>query len=87
MATSAYLTADATVSAHKGFAITPNDATVFGQPTRGIYVGGSGTIVADLADGGTALTFVGAVGGTVLPLQVTRVYLTGTTASELVGLY
>jgi hypothetical protein len=36
---------------------------------------------------GSTVTFVGLVGGTILPIQVTRVYSTDTTASDIVALY
>lgn len=87
MASAAYLSADATVSAHRASAITTSDSTVFVQPTRALYVGAAGNITVDMADGGTALTFVAVQGGTILPIQVTRIYATGTTATSIVALY
>ena len=87
MATAAYLSADATVSAHRASAVTASDATVYAQPTRGLYVGTAGNITVDMADGGSPILFVGVQGGTLLPLQVTRVYATGTTATNIVALY
>lgn len=87
MASAAYLTADATVSAHKATAIIANDSTVFPQPTRGIYVGSGGNLFVDMADGGNSILFTNVPGGQIFPVQVTRVYLTGTTAGGLVALY
>lgn len=87
MASAAYLSADATVSAHRASAITPSDATVFAQPTRGLYIGGGGNITVDFADGGAAVTLVNPAIGYPLPLQVTRVYATGTTATNIVAFY
>lgn len=87
MASAAYLSADATVSAHRASAITPSDVTIFQQPTRGIYIGGAGNITVDMADGGSSVLFVGLMAGVVYPFQVTRVYATGTTATSIVGLF
>lgn len=87
MATAAYLSADATVSAHRASAVTTSDATVFAQPTRALWIGAAGNIVVDMADGGSAVTFVGVQGGTLLPFQVTRVYATNTTATSIVALF
>lgn len=70
-------------------AITPHDTTNFGRKTRAVYVGsiaGGATIIA-VNPAGTAVTFAGVVAGSILPIQVTRINNTGTTASSLVGLY
>jgi hypothetical protein len=73
--------------ATKGFAITPDDDTDVPSVTRGLYVGGAGTVVVVLAGDSGAVTFVGATAGSVLPIRVKRVLSTGTTATSLVGLY
>lgn len=68
------------------FAITPHDSTNFTNGyIRGIYVGVAGNVVAVRPDG-TAVTFIGAVAGSVLPVQCVRVNSTSTTATNLVGL-
>jgi hypothetical protein len=87
MATAAYLSADATVSAHRASAVTTSDSTIYGQPTRALYVGAAGNITVDMADGGSSVLFVAVQGGTLLPIQVTRIYATGTTATSIVALY
>lgn len=87
MATAAYLSADSTVSAHRAAAVTTSDTTIFVQPTRALYVGGAGNITVDMADGGPSVLFVGVQAGTVLPIQVTRIYATATTATNIVALY
>jgi len=86
MATAAYLSADATVSAHRASAITTSDITIYQQPTRALYIGGAGNITVDMADGGSSVQFVGVQGGTILPIQVTRIYA-ATTATSIVALY
>jgi hypothetical protein len=87
MATAAYLSADATVSAHGASAITTSDTTIYEQPTRALWVGGAGNIKVDMADGGIPILFVGVQGGTLLQIQVTRIYATGTTATSINALY
>lgn len=87
MATTAYLSADATVSAHRAAAVTTSDSTIYQQPTRALYIGAAGNLTVDMADGGSSVLFVGVQGGTLLPIQVTRIYATGTTATSIVALY
>lgn len=67
-------------------AVTPSDSTVF-DPTFGVYVGGAGNVAADLKDEGKNVVFTAVPAGTFLPLQVTRIYATGTTATSIVALY
>jgi hypothetical protein len=69
-----------------GFAITPSDAVDLAAETRGLWIGASGDLALVLASG-DEVTIAGAVGGTLLPLRVTRVKATGTSAAQLVGLY
>lgn len=83
--TTAYRTANATVSSYDARAITPSNSTDI-PPTRGLYVGGAGNVAVDMAYG-TPMTFVGVQGGTILPIQVTRIYATNTTATSIVALY
>jgi hypothetical protein len=52
---------------------------------RAIYVGGAGDIKVDMPGGGT-VTFVAVPQGTLLPIRPKRIYATGTTATNLVGL-
>ena len=75
-----------TASARAGFAVAPHDEDDLPFETRGLYVGSSGDIVLHLASG-DEITLANVPGGTVLPLRVRRVVATGTTATQLVGLY
>lgn len=71
----------------RAIAITPSDSVDIadGQLTRGIYVGVSGNIVAVVGD--NAITFKGAVAGSVLPIRCSRINSTNTTATDLVALF
>lgn len=51
-----------------------------------IYVGGSGTAKVTTAQGDDVI-FVGLVAGTVIPVQVIRVWATGLTATNLLRIY
>lgn len=66
-------------------AITPSDTVNLTTPAV-IYVGTGGNVVVTTAQG-TKITFTGVQGGTVIPVQVLRVWNTNTTASGLVGVF
>ena len=69
------------------FAVTPNDGADLPVVTRGLYVGTSGDLSLVLKGNASAVSFVGVVGGSVLPLRVAQVRATGTTAADIIGLY
>jgi hypothetical protein len=76
-----------------GAAITKSDTVNIVQPpgrlpatTDGIYVGGTGDI-AGVLENGTAITFKGAIAGTIVPLALIRVNSANTTATDLVALW
>lgn len=71
--------------AHDFFAITPHASTNFDY-LASIYVGVAGDVVA-INEGDTAVTFKNALAGSILPIKAKRVNATGTTATNLVGLY
>lgn len=73
-----------TSSGYDAFAITPSDVTII-PACRGLFVGGAGNIAVVMA-GGTSVTFTGVVAG-ILPIQVSQVKATGTTATNIVALY
>jgi len=54
--------------------------------TRGLYVGGAGDVAVTMAEDGNNVTFVGVLAGSILPVQVTKVLSTGTTATNIVAL-
>lgn len=81
-----YLTADATVSARRAAEVVTSNSVTYESPTRGVYVGVGGNVKVDMVSGGT-VTFVGVPAGALLPIQVERIYATGTTATNMVALY
>lgn len=71
--------------AHDGVAVTKSD-TALTQPCRAVYVGTAGDVAVKFA-GGTAVTFKNVANGTLLPIAVSHIMSTNTTASDLVALY
>ena len=75
-------------------AVTPSDTvgifdTIGGGPTRALYVGSGGDISVEM-DGPLAektVVFIAVLTGTILPIVITRVNSTGTTASSLVAIW
>ncbi|QQM29712.1 hypothetical protein JET14_15600 [Martelella lutilitoris] len=74
-----------TSPAYDGFEITPDDAVPLEEVTRAIYVGIGGSMTATLISGET-VTFENLPSGFVLPVRISHVLVTGTTAGALVGL-
>lgn len=66
-------------------AITPNDTENLPTPSV-VYVGGGGTVKVTTAQGDD-VSFVGLLAGGVIPVQVIRVWSTGTAATNLVRVY
>lgn len=67
--------------------VTPNDSADLPSICRGIWVGGAGNLAVTLSESGENITFTGVPAGTLLPLEVKRVYATGTTATNLVAVW
>lgn len=70
----------------KAEVVTPSDVTDLPYLTRYLYVGGTGNITAVMADGSVVL-FSAVPVGTILPIQVSRVNATATTATLITALY
>lgn len=71
---------------NNGFSIVPSDAVDLSRTTRGIYVGSSGDLNVT-TKGGDTVTLKNLAAGIVHPLRVSRVWATGTTATDIVGVY
>lgn len=67
-------------------AVTPSDSTdLTAAPCRALYVGTGGNISAVV--GGNTVTFTGVPSGSILPVRISRVRATSTTASNIIALY
>lgn len=71
--------------AYVGADVTPSDSTVLTK-TRALYVGTGGNVAVVFATGSTAVTLKNVNDGSILPIGVTKVMLTNTTASDIVAL-
>lgn len=80
-----YRSANATVSAHSAFVVTPSDSTII-PATRGLYVGTAGNINVVMAEDENTVLFTAVPAGSILPIQVIKVLATSTTASTIVAL-
>lgn len=67
-------------------AVTPSDTTPLSDVSRALYVGGTGTLTAIMQDG-TTVEFQAIPVGTILPICVSQVKATGTTASLIVAMW
>lgn len=76
--------------ANKAFAITTSDSDELPVEVRGIYVGVAGNIVVSMIDpvthNLTSVTFLAAPVGNILPIRTKKIFATGTTATNLIGL-
>ena len=66
--------------------VTPSDSGSIVH-CRGLWIGGAGDITVNFRKGGTNITLVAVSAGSLLPIDVSRVYSTGTTATDIVALY
>lgn len=67
------------------FLLTPSNTVDLPRAARGLYVGGAGDVALTTLDGSNA-TFAGLAAGTFMPVGAVRILLTGTTATNIVGL-
>lgn len=72
--------------AEHGAAVTPNDSTDLATTARALWIGGAGNVAVTTA-GGSSITLTGAAAGTIIPVRVSRVLSTGTTATAIVALW
>lgn len=80
----AFRTADATCPAHGAEVVVPSDVTLI-PTTRGLYIGVTGNLQVEMADGQIVIFTALPVG--FAPIQVVRVYSTNTTATTMLALY
>lgn len=72
--------------ASNAFDIAPGDGSDLAIVTRALWVGGAGAVKLT-TQGGDTVTLSGVTAGSLIPIRVSRVFSTGTTATLLVGLY
>lgn len=84
-----------TLQAFNAEAVTPNDSadiTLSGSPISGIengallYIGTGGNLTITTI-GGQTVTLTNIADGSYVPIQVKRVWSTGTSASDILALY
>ena len=75
-----------TTPAQSAVALTPNDTADLAKPSRGLFIGVGGTVVATLLDDAAAVTFPNLPNGSVLPIRAKRVWASGTTATNILSL-
>ena len=73
--------------ARNAVAVTPHATTPLDNTSKALYVGGTGNITCRLADDSADVLFTAVPVGTILPIRVTHVRATGTTATAIVNLY
>lgn len=81
----AWSSSDPASPARDAVAITPSDSTNLTNMAKSLYIGGAGNVSLITAKG-TTVSFVGLPAGSLIPVQVSRVMATGTTATNIVGL-
>lgn len=72
--------------ARSAVTVVPSDANELPHVSRAIYVGQSGNLAVEMADGDVAI-FETVPAGTMLPIRAARVLSTGTTAASVVCLW
>lgn len=66
--------------------VTPSDSTDLVYTGRALYVGTGGNVAVVTKKGNTR-TFTNVIDGSLIPIRVTRVLATGTTATDMLSLY
>lgn len=69
-----------------GQMVAPDDAAPLAHVSRALFVGEAGTLAVRLADG-TDLVFANLPAGALLPIRVSHVLATGTSAAGVVALW
>lgn len=81
----AFRTANATVAAHGAASVTLSDSAEI-PVTRSLFIGVGGNVQVQMADGQTVV-FKNTNTGSILPVQVTKVFTTNTTATDIIALF
>lgn len=75
--------------AGKAWAVTPSDSVALTAPTQGLWVGTTGDVAVQMAGvvAASPVVFHAVPAGTFIPICVTFVLATSTTASNIVALW
>jgi hypothetical protein len=79
------VTLESPVSGGEAIVISGSDHTLT-YASRALWVGSTGSVKVDMI-GGATLTFVNVQDGTLLPIRISKVYQTGTSAQNLVAVW
>lgn len=75
-------------TAKNAAAVTPHDTNALTRgKTNMLFVGGAGAITCRFAGEGSDTVMTGVAAGSLLPIQVTHIRSTGTTATNMTALY
>lgn len=66
--------------------VTPDDDTDLTNVSRAIYIGAAGNLLVTMLKGND-VSFLNVPSGTLLPIRVSRIKATGTTASGIVSVW
>lgn len=69
----------------KAEVVTKSDTVDLTNVSRALWVGGAGNVIVIMQDG-TQVTFTAVAAGTLLPICISRVMSTNTTATSMVAL-
>ena len=69
----------------RGLDVVPDDGAILPFESRALWVGGGGNLTVTMSEGGS-VTFQGVPAGTLLPVSVSQVLATGTSATAIVAL-
>lgn len=72
--------------ARGGELVAPSDTTDLPQVSRALYIGQGGDVALTMVDG-HVLTFEAVPGGSLLPIRVSAVAATGTSATGIIALW
>ncbi len=73
------------IPATRAVAVTTSDDDDLADNASSLWIGGAGNVKVTTVEG-DEVTFNGCAAGSVLPVQVSRVWATGTTATNIVAL-
>ena len=71
--------------ANEAAAVTPDNGVTFRPST--LYVGAAGDIKVSMAEGGSAILYKAINAASFMPILVTKVYATDTTADNIVRMF